>query len=409
MDAPTPSTDDDRRTAEVAHACARLRADVDDRDALLDLGRLLDILGAGRVRALIVGDLLAREGDDGGFLPRVATVAGADHMQSARVWSRVTQLRPDDPAGHRSLITALRDSGDATGAEAASVTALATFPDDVHILVEHAKNAWQRSELLETISRWERVREVVPGHPAAADRIATAVRVLADQNGDQVPPTPAVWHTSAEIVAILENAVSLGGDCELGLLQRRFGAEPMSLLRFARTRPNSLIAALQANFEGVGTPNQTRMEARDGQYFTEDLNYNFVSHTGIYLRQGAAERHFGQVCRRQRKLRQILLNQLETAAKLFVYADEALDDEQISKIACALADIGPVTALLIRLAREGETSGGVELVAPGIFVGTLPEFGDSKLGDGLKTRDLWVGMIRAAYAGFVAGQTAVAA
>jgi hypothetical protein len=45
---------------------------------------------------------------------------------------------------------------------------------------------------------------------------------------------------------------SLGHDCEFGLLQRRVGAEPLDLLRFATMTLDRLVDGLRQGFEGVG-------------------------------------------------------------------------------------------------------------------------------------------------------------
>ena len=47
---------------------------------------------------------------------------------------------------------------------------------------------------------------------------------------------------------------SLGDNCELGLVQRRAGVEPLGLLRFAGAPLRRLITALDARFEGIDDP-----------------------------------------------------------------------------------------------------------------------------------------------------------
>src|SRR4029077_19430059 len=49
---------------------------------------------------------------------------------------------------------------------------------------------------------------------------------------------------------------SLGENCEFGLAQRRCGAEPLGLLRFASAPLPVLLAGLRGRFEGMGDPEQ---------------------------------------------------------------------------------------------------------------------------------------------------------
>ena len=47
---------------------------------------------------------------------------------------------------------------------------------------------------------------------------------------------------------------SLGSDCLIGLVQRKFGAEPLGLLRFSTARMSALLPALETRFAGLGAP-----------------------------------------------------------------------------------------------------------------------------------------------------------
>jgi hypothetical protein len=64
---------------------------------------------------------------------------------------------------------------------------------------------------------------------------------------DAVPPDDAAGKR-----AVMEMFQSLGQNCGLGGTQRRFGAEPFGLLRFASVHPEQLFTGLKTRFAGVG-------------------------------------------------------------------------------------------------------------------------------------------------------------
>jgi hypothetical protein len=57
---------------------------------------------------------------------------------------------------------------------------------------------------------------------------------------------------------------SLGDNCELGLVQRMAGAEPLGLLRFAGVPLRHLIRAMEARFEGMADTANIRVEPQNG-------------------------------------------------------------------------------------------------------------------------------------------------
>jgi hypothetical protein len=50
---------------------------------------------------------------------------------------------------------------------------------------------------------------------------------------------------------------SLDDSCEFGMVQRRFGAEPLALPRWTDTPPDLLAAAFRARLKGVDEPQFT--------------------------------------------------------------------------------------------------------------------------------------------------------
>src|ERR1700761_7486556 len=71
---------------------------------------------------------------------------------------------------------------------------------------------------------------------------------------------------------------SLGDNCELGLVQRRVGAEPLGLLRFSGTPLRSLLRAMAARFAQIGDPAYVRLEPEHGEYMVKLTKYDFTYH-----------------------------------------------------------------------------------------------------------------------------------
>src|ERR1700761_4732429 len=71
---------------------------------------------------------------------------------------------------------------------------------------------------------------------------------------------------------------SLGDNCELGLVQRRAGAEPLGLLRFSGTPLRNLLGAMTARFAHIGDPAYVRLHPENGEYMVKLTKYDFTYH-----------------------------------------------------------------------------------------------------------------------------------
>src|ERR1700758_3814147 len=76
---------------------------------------------------------------------------------------------------------------------------------------------------------------------------------------------------------------SLGDNCELGLVQRRVGVEPLGLFRFASAPLRHLIRAMDARFAGIADPDHVRVETQNGEYMIRLSKYDFIYHTDVKI------------------------------------------------------------------------------------------------------------------------------
>jgi hypothetical protein len=92
--------------------------------------------------------------------------------------------------------------------------------------------------------------------------------------------------TGLALPDLLSQFESLGHNCEFGLLQRRFGAEPLGLLRFGGVQPAHLLAGLASAFAGIG--DAAGMEVMTGiidgreEYLVRDGRYGVELHTNQF-------------------------------------------------------------------------------------------------------------------------------
>jgi hypothetical protein len=173
---------------------------------------------------------------------------------------------------------------------------------------------------------------------------------------------------------------SLGGDypgCEIGLVQRRLGAEPLGLLRWTTTTPTELVKALSDNFEGVGEPHQTEVYITpSGDYKTKDLRYGMDMLTFVRASTMPMPEMYRRSMNRLRFLRRKLIEDLQSAEKIFVhrtFADD-LGLERIIELKSAMSRYGKNRLLYVRLADAVHGSGDVEQIEEDLVLGFVSAF-----------------------------------
>jgi hypothetical protein len=77
---------------------------------------------------------------------------------------------------------------------------------------------------------------------------------------------------------------SVGHDCELGMVQKRYGAEPLGLFRWNSTRFDGLLAALDACLAGIGDPEFTDLWFSDGGEETYVIDKRWGLHMHTFMR-----------------------------------------------------------------------------------------------------------------------------
>jgi hypothetical protein len=280
------------------------------------------------------------------------------------------------------------------------------FPKDIRIAHDFAHLATDRRDWPAALIRWERLRALDPNSTTAYHRIGEARWGATLDTLLEAPPTIERFQrqNGAELEGSLSESdlimqfESLGENCEFGLVQRYYNAEPLGLLRFAATSQAMLLEALKTRFAGVGEPEYTTLTANPGEYVTGDRRYGMASHTFINPRSVTAEALFPKQCKRLTFLRNKLLNDLASGEKIFVVLATAGSTEDTAReLHAAIRSYGPARLLFVRAHVAGHEASSLDVAEDGLMFGYLDRYGRSG-GEGWNiSNGSWLTVCRKAY------------
>ncbi len=357
---PVPAIDQDQVDAAVTAAvAARERGDFDAADAIL-------------------ADALRRSPQQHRLLHEYGWVAfyRGDMLETARRWLTVALLFDGGSGGWLGLSRALTRLGKIEFAEVILEFAGARLPDDRDIMIGKAELASARQQWSKALAMWRSLKPREQGSDRFDGRIGEAVWHL---QFDEASHAPGARRVEIEAVddpiarEFFKKFESLGENCEFGLVQRRYGAEPLGLLRWNTTPPDMLLKMLDARFEGLGDPGATTIAAdSSGEYYIGDATYRLHLHTFIAQHQADAREVLAKQRQRIVRLRQMMIDRLTDGGKLFVYKTaEPNWRDIVGRIYAALRRYGRNGLLTVHLADAGNPPGTVRRSQPGLFHGYL--------------------------------------
>jgi tetratricopeptide (TPR) repeat protein len=294
-------------------------------------------------------------------------------------WAQVHQADPNRLDAQVRLVHALRMMGRIGDAEALCAAALDQNPGHVDLLIEHAQTAMARQDWAAAAERLDRASADERNAARVAQSLGPAearVRALAAEAAEP----PAEDHEISPS-ALMLRFESLGERCDFGAVQRSFGVEPLGLLRFAWSRLDNLIAALEDRFAAVGTVEDTAFERFRDETIVRMQKYELIFHTFVEnVHELSAEKQ-GAFRQQQRRrlvfLKDKLIADLEEPQKIWVYATEEYTAEKdVARLFAALRAYGPNSLLYVRPAWPGHPSGTVEMVEDGLYAGYFPGIAD---------------------------------
>ena len=267
----------------------------------------------------------------------------------------------------------------------------AAYPDARDLLSTRAHLEMERENWNAALSLWRAYRARWPDDQAGWEGQGKTIAAVHAARAESVgEPTDAV-KVDIEVVeddgarTLMLGFESIGADCEFGLVQRRFGAEPLGLLRFNDVRLPNLMAALGAGLAGMGEPERTEMVVSDsGEFYVTDARWGLGMHTFMFASRHEAAALLPKMRRRVAWLRDKLLADLRDGEKTFVFKSDAIDLDGLRALHAALCTFGPVKLLHVRRTsvplddRPVDVAPGqVAQLEPGLWVGFLSRMGNA--------------------------------
>jgi tetratricopeptide (TPR) repeat protein len=321
------------------------------------------------------------------------------------------QRLPNAAEVYVDLAAALSRAGQWEEAELICKKAIARFRFRRGPLVEYANVAMRRETWREAMNRWGEALRLLPAEADVRKGIATTRLALAaeiEANGGDASEIEAHQiddrGSISDLLMKFENLGAPVWGCEFGFVQRKFGAEPISLLRWGGVNTDRLIEALECRFEGVGSPEQTilHLPAAGGQmdYHTRDTRFWIELHTFVYHGEMPEDKLLAQCCPRIRYLRRKLIEDLETGSKIFIFRPGAPipSTEQFARLHAAMRSYGDNTLLHVLCGDPNHRVGTVEIVKPGLMIGYLSRLSwSAKTGVGTPDFSCWIRICAEAY------------
>ena len=182
-----------------------------------------------------------------------------------------------------------------------------------------------------------------------------------------------------EDTSVYGNFESLGDDCELGAVQNKLGLEPQGLFRWGAAPIEILNKLLNNGFEDFAKLEHCELKLLPYNNFSMydffEHKYGFHMHTFIAPdASNDASTVLAKYCARSQFLKRKLLEDLESAEKIFVYKAKEIEDAEIHALSQALRSYGPNRLLVIQEAAISDNKEKIQRVNDYILKGYIGKF-----------------------------------
>jgi Sulfotransferase family len=214
-----------------------------------------------------------------------------------------------------------------------------------------------------------------------------------------VESEPSLAEAELPLGELMMRFESLGENCEFGLVQRRCGAEPLGLFRFASAPLPKLLAGLEAGFEGLSDADNldVQLSSNGREYMVYDKRFQLLYHAWVSAAEMSASEVHQRETRRLPLLIRKLIEDLREAEKIFIFHGmEPLGEEEARRLLALLRGYGPNTLLWIEVADAEHPPGTVAWIGEGLLKAYIDRFAPGENAHDLSL-DCWIAICREAY------------
>jgi hypothetical protein len=189
--------------------------------------------------------------------------------------------------------------------------------------------------------------------------------------------------------------ISMGVDCEFGVVQRHCGQEPLDLLRWGFTEWPVLNQMLRDRFCHIATPAHLSLYLKDGEYKMSNSAYGTHWHTWAGEDQIAPDRLMKREIVRLRRQADMLIDELQEGRRILVRKARSADEAAyLDEFAHRVSLYGACGILFVTV--DPHRAGKVYRAGANLLRGHLSRFAPSDdIGDMTEVAP-WVALCRAA-------------
>ena len=288
---------------------------------------------------------------------------GAKRWRDARERYAVMRAQwPDQFAGHVEGGWASREAGELDEAERLLAYAVEAFPTEPHAWFHYALNAQARQDWQGACERWAKMRALAADDDRAREGLQRSqyMRDFTAASDHNPIRTQGEGQYGGSIRKAITRFESLGDSCEFGFVQRNFGYEPLSLLRWVATTTDKLISGLEQGFPGIDNLENTYAN----EEFTSEYvitNRTFFQNMYTHVRKDQVKdeaRFLSQMRRGLARLADKLFEDLEECEKVFVHRSlSTIDAPTLKRLTSALRKHGPAKLLVVQATSDSHPTG----------------------------------------------------
>lgn len=298
---------------------------------------------------------------------------------AANRWQKIINLFPDVTSVWIMAADAYRQAGWLQDATELLNAAIKLEPRRVELHVHQAMTAEKAGEWDQAVHYWDAASLLSPKdlniQNSRGDAIWQATMSCLEKNNAPTksstvisPETPEAGEHLKKLALSFEG---LGDNCEFGIVQRRFGADPIGLFRFAAIDITTLADLAKEKFASLGTRETTELDlTADDEYLIRDTKNPYHMHCFVRKDSVDPEKFLSQQISRINFLKRKLIEDLESAEKIFVYKSSyGTDERDIINLHEVLCQFGANTLLVVQKCSDANSPGSTKILRPNIILG----------------------------------------